>query len=153
MYKSDRIVLRLAACLVLGLPLTGFTQGPGTNTVTATCSTATAIGPTSAVGVFTTEYVGPQTIEVGTLGLCSASCTIGPGGSCGPSGPVLSSCAGGTPFSIVPGGIDFDTLTLIQITAGQATPQAVPLGPWVPLGSALAMILLAIVWQLRRRRR
>lgn len=152
MYESYRTMLRLAACLVLGLPLTGLAQGgPGTNTVTATCTTATAIGPTSAVGAFTTEYVGPQTIQVGTRGLCTASCTIGTGGTCGASGPLLTSCAGGTPFSIVAGGIDFDTLTLTQIMAAQATPQAIPLGPWVPLGSALAMILLATVWQLRRR--
>ena len=149
MYKSYRIVLGLAACLVLGLPLTGFAQG--TNTVTATASTATAIGPTSAVGVFSTAFVGPQTILTGTLGLCTASCTIGAGGTCGVSRPVLTSCAGGTPFPIVGGGIDVDTLTLTQITARQATPQAVPLGPWVPLGSALTMLLLAVLWQRRRR--
>jgi hypothetical protein len=151
MRNSCRIILRLAAWLVLGLPLAGFAQG--TNTITTTVTTASAIGPSNAVQVTTVMFVGPQTILTGALGLCTASCTIGPGGTCGVSRPVLTGCAGGTPFVIAPGGVDFDTLTLTQITAAQATPQAVPLSPWVPMGSALGLALLAILWRLQRVRR
>jgi hypothetical protein len=134
--------------LALCLPASAFAQA----NITTTSTTATAIGPTSAVSVWTTQYVGPQTIQVGNRGLCTASCTIGTGGTCGASMPVLTGCASGTPFPIVAGGIDFDTLTLTQITGAQLTPQAVPLRPWVPLGSAAAVALLVLVWRRRASR-
>lgn len=145
MHRCYRCLLWLALCL----PVSTGAQTP-TNTVTATNTTATALGPTSAVAVWTTAYIGPQTIQVGAFGLCTASCTIGTGGTCGASPPVLTGCAGGTPWPIAAGGVNYDTLVLTQIAVAQATPQPVPLGPWLPLGSALAVFLLAVLWRRQR---
>jgi hypothetical protein len=147
-HNSNRTVVWLAAWFVLGLPLTVFAQ-TGT---TYTNSFATVIGPSNAVAAFTTTYIGPQTIKVGTLGLCTASCTIGPGGTCGGAGPVLTGCAGGTPLVLEAGGTDIDTLLVTQVTALQA-PQPIPLSPWLPIASAIGLALLAFVRLSRRIRR
>jgi hypothetical protein len=106
-------------------------------------SQATVIGPTNNVQIWTTAYHGPQALLVGDLGACTASCTIG---NCGDTRPVLTKCDSGTPFVVPPGSINFDTLTLGQITASQAMYQRI-MQPWGIVVVALGGGLLGTIWR------
>jgi hypothetical protein len=149
----------------------GATAAQGTNTTTTTVSTSVGAGSMNAVFVWTSATVGAiggTTIPIGNQGTCTippgpypnANCSLfgGTGAVADPfqfvcSSPLtLSACSlPGTPFFVPAGGVDFDTHTHAQAAAG-ALPAAVPLGPWVPVGSALAVMALALAWRRRASR-
>ncbi len=110
--------------------------------------------------------IGPQTIHINDLGLCTLARPPYP--TCDPpsgTGTVadpfvytcssipISNCTSGTTFALADGQVDID-FHLHTETAGAVVSAAapVPLNPWVPIGSALGVALLAVAWQLRRRR-
>jgi hypothetical protein len=67
----------------------------------------------STVTVTTTAFVGPQCLGVGNRDTAqSVPC---PPVACGGAPPASSSPCFGTPFPIVPGGTDFDTLTHTEV--------------------------------------
>ncbi len=75
----------------------------------------------STVTVTTTQYVGPQCLGVGNRDTAqSVPC---PPAACGGSPPASSSPCFGTPFPIVPGGVDFDTLIHTEIFVNRVPTQ------------------------------
>ena len=153
---------RLLLCLAVCLPTVALGQGSVNSTVTN--STCTAYGLTDTLLVQLEESIGPGTILVGDRG----SCTLQPPApGCGTgtlsdpydaenpacSEPVLASFTAGTPFDVVAGttNLNINQVTFIPTAAAQgSTP--VPLGPWVPLGSGLGIVLLALLWSRRAGR-
>jgi uncharacterized protein (TIGR03382 family) len=147
------------------LPFATFAQ----NNTFVTSSTSSSAGAANAVYSFITDTVGPQTLFINARGLCTLqgppfpTCTLSGGTgtaatpflySCsGNTGPPISGCTSGTAFVLTPGQIDTNLDTHTE-TIGAAIPVGtpIPLDPWVPIGSALGVALLAIGWQLRRRR-
>jgi hypothetical protein len=78
-----------------------------TDTLTSTTQTVKTGSMVTGTSVTTTEYIGPQTINIGDYGVCQ-------------SYPPPTGCTiGGTPFFIPAGGQDTDTffLTLVDIFA------------------------------------
>ena len=76
-----------------------------TDTLTSTTQTVKTGSMVTGTSVTTTEYIGPQTINIGDYGVCQ-------------SYPPPTGCTiGGTPFFIPAGGQDTDTffLTLVDI--------------------------------------
>ena len=162
MHNTYRIVL----CLFLVLPVTAFAQ---TNTTTFTSSASSEIipGSTPSVYIATTSYIGPQTIRTGSQTGCMltvspppAGCTLSGGGgtlsnpfayACSSTLP-LTGCSGGTLFAIASGATDIDTF-LLTVDPLPRTAQPVPLSPWVPLVSAIVVMLLLIVRRFRLARR
>ena len=158
---------RFVCCFLLWLPLSVLgAPGPRTNTTFAT-STSVGIGPTNATFVWITHTIGPAFISIGDFGTCTippgpypnANCTLN-GGSGTTADPFSFTCASplalsgcslpGTPFVVAPGYDDFDGHTHTQRAAVAALPAVpMPLGPWVPLGSAIGVALLALLWQSR----
>ncbi len=150
---------RTLLCLALCLPTVALGQG-GSNT-TITNSTCTAYGLTDTPLVLLEETMGPGTILIGDRGSCTLQPPV-PGCGTGTvsdpydaenpacSGAVVASFTAGTPFEVLAGtnNINVNTVTFIPTAAAQrSTP--VPLGPWVPLGSGLGIVLLALLWSHR----
>jgi hypothetical protein len=77
----------------------GPTLVSSTNTTSSTTNTVETGSMVTGTPVTVTLYIGPQTINIGDLGVCQ-------------SYPPLTGCTGGTPFAIPPGGQDYDTLTV-----------------------------------------
>ena len=65
--------------------------------------------------ITTTYYVGPQTISIDDHGICQ-SYTPGDGQSVP---PILTGCSLSTPFTLLAGQVDFDTLTVTPYTINQ----------------------------------
>ena len=154
--------LRLVVLTAVWLPLAAFAQGSATTTFST--SYATGFGSTNAIFHTTTSTIGPSTILIGERGTCSIpsgppypNCTLG-GGSGTTSDPFSYSCTVAPPltgctlpgqqFVVNVGTINFDTAIFSQTALVAQTPLPIPL-PWVPLGSAIAIMLLAV---LRRQR-
>jgi uncharacterized protein (TIGR03382 family) len=163
-----RTHLRVLLWFSLLLPFAAIAQS--NNQTVVSNSTSSSVGGTNAVYSFITTTVGPTTIYIGARGLCTLqgppfpSCTFSglgdgtPGnpfnyGCSGNTGPPVTGCSAGTPFIVAGGQVDID-IDVHTETIGAAGPIAapIPLDPWVPIGSALGVALLAIGWQLRRRR-
>jgi hypothetical protein len=142
MYRGHDIALWLPTWLVLGLPLVAFAETTGTK------SQATVVGPSNNVQIWTTPYHGPQTLLVGDLGFCAASCTIV---TCGDSRPVLTGCTGGEPFVVPPGSLNFDTLTLGQITATEHEQSIWQ--RWLWIAAIPISALLGLGWRRLRAKR
>jgi uncharacterized protein (TIGR03382 family) len=159
--------VRVLVWLALLLPCAAFAQTNSSNIVTN--STSSSVGATNAVYFFITTSIGPTTLYIGARGLCNLqgppfpSCTFigGTGtaanpfnyGCSGNSGPPVTGCSSGTPFILASGQTDINAHTDTQIAGPAGSVAApIPLDPWVPIGSALGVALLAIGWQLRRRR-
>lgn len=144
------------------------TETAGTNATIVTNSTSSSVGATNAVYYFVTTTIGPQTIFFNALGLCTlqgppfANCTLGSGTgtaadpfsySCsGDTGPPVTGCTSGTAFVLAPGQVDINTDLHTETIGAVFAAAPIPLDPWVPIGSALGVALLAVAWQLRRRR-
>ncbi|HYL78864.1 MAG TPA: hypothetical protein VEU96_32035 [Bryobacteraceae bacterium] len=99
------------------ITITGPTQiSSNTSQVNSQTNTVQTNKQTTSVVVGTKEFVGPATITVGNLGICTAFTfdSVSPTYA-NPTGCSLP----GTPFAIVAGGIDFDTRTLTQATVSQ----------------------------------
>ena len=153
--------------LALLLPISVFAQG--NNQTVFSNTTSASIGSTNAIFVSVSTYIGPQTIIINNLGLCTLApppypnCSLNSGTgtvadpfsySCNGAGSIpISSCTSGTAFTLAGGQVDIDVHTHTE-SAGPVGFVAVPvpLAPWVPIGSALGVALLAIGWQLRGRR-
>ena len=75
-----------------------------TNTTSSTTNTVQTGSMVTGTSVTVTVYIGPVTINIGDLGVCQ-------------SYPPLTGCTGGTPFTLLAGQSDFDTLfvTLVDI--------------------------------------
>jgi hypothetical protein len=166
--NSVRNLRRVVLWLVLLLPISAFAQ---TNQTVFSNTTSSSVGATNAVFTGVTTYVGPQTIFVGARGVCTLqpppypNCTL-TGGTGTAADPLLyncpgagsiptSGCAAGTPFTLAGGQVDIDLYQHTETAGaagGGAVATPVPLDPWVPIGSALGVALLAIGWQLRGRR-
>jgi hypothetical protein len=73
-----------------------------TDTLSSTTNTVQTGSMVTGTSVTTTEYFGPQTINIGDLGVCQ-------------SYPPLIGCTGGTPFTLAAGQFDFDTLTVTLV--------------------------------------
>ena len=116
---------------------------------------------------FVTTNFGPATIFINDRGLCTLegppfpSCTLSGGTgapdspfdySCTGSGPPIANCTSGTPFTLAGGQVDIDVDTHTVTTGAVPAAASVLFNPWVPIGSALGVALLAVGWQLRRRR-
>ncbi len=160
--------VRVLAWFSLLLPVVAFAQGSNNQTVFSN-STSSSVGATNASYIFVSTIVGPKTIFINDRGLCTLqgppfpNCTLTGGSgaavdpfqySCpGNTGPPITACSSGTSFVLAGGQVDVDVDTH-TVTAGATVPAVapVPLNPWVPIGSALGVALLAIAWQLRRRR-
>jgi hypothetical protein len=81
-----------------------------TSQVSSTTNTVQT-GSSTQFFVSTTLFIGPQTIPTGNLGICQSYVLNGA------NRPTLTGCVpGGTPFNIVAGGQDFDTLTFSLVT-------------------------------------
>ena len=157
-------VARLFAVALAGLCVTlpPSASGQATNT-TITTSSATQVGTTNSVYVWITETIGPGSITVGELSGCRL---VGqpPFAGCNPEGGsgtiadpfafscstplALTGCTGGTPFQVLAGTINVNAHTQIVIAVATVS-SAVPLGPWLPLASATAVLLAFAL--LRRR--
>jgi uncharacterized protein (TIGR03382 family) len=162
-----RNYLRILLWFAFSLPCATFAQS--NNVTNFSNSTSSSVGATNAVSAFATTTVGPQTIFINARGLCTLqgppfpTCTLTGGtgtattpflyACTGNTGPPITGCSSGTPFILAGGQIDIDLDTHTE-TIGAAIPVGapIPLDPWVPIGSALGVALLAIGWQLRRRR-
>ncbi len=149
------------------LPLLAFGQGSSNSSVTT--STSSQTGPINAQYVVLEDTIGPQTIIIGSRTGCTlvppptlANCnpTSGTGT---PGDPyqclylptaVLVGCSGGTIYNVVAGTTNANahvqTVSAVAATPGAAQP--VPLGPWVPIGSAIGVGLLALLRQRRAAR-
>ena len=159
---------RSIACALLGLvsllPLLAFGQGTSNNTITT--STSSQTGPINALYVVSEDTIGPGTINIGSRSGCTlvppptlANCipTSGTGTTVDPyvcsNSPsrLVIGCSGGTSFIVLAGttNLNVHTQTVSAVAATTGTAQPVPLGPWVPIGSAIGVGLLA----LRRHRR
>ena len=145
------------------LPLLVFGQSSND---TFTTSTSSQTGPINAQYLVLEDSIGPVTISVGNR----IGCTLVPSpnlANCNPTGgtgttvdPYVCSnspsrlvigCSGGTSFIVLAGttNLNVHTQTVSAVAATTGTAQPVPLGPWVPIGSAIGVGLLA----LRRHRR
>ena len=159
----NRVLVPLWVALLL--PVVALAQS--INQTVISNSTSSSVGSANAVYAFVTTTVGPATIFIDARGLCTlegppfAGCTFtgGTGApatpfdyTCTGGGPPVSNCTSGTPFVLAGGQVDVD-LDTHTVTAGATVPAVapVPLNPWVPIGSALGVALLAVAWQLRRR--
>jgi hypothetical protein len=146
------------------LPVPVFAQ---TNATIVTNTSSSSLGATNAVFHVVTTRIGPATIFIGARGLCTFATPPVP--SCAPTsgtGTVadpfiygclytvpITNCALDTPFVLAAGQVDIDTYVHTQtVGAAGSVAAPIPLDPWVPIGSALGVALLAIGWQLRRRR-
>ena len=162
-----RNYLRILLWLALLLPIPAFAQV--TNGTVFSNSTSSSVGATNVYFDFVTTYVGPQTIFIGVRGNCTLqgppfpNCTLtgGTGTAASPyvyscsanSGPPITGCASGTAFVVAGGQLDIDVDAHTEtIAAAGPVAAPIPLDPWVPIGSALGVALLAVAWQLRRRR-
>ena len=162
--NSMRIFCRVVLWWALLLPISAFAQG--TNQTIFTNTTSASVGATNAIFGSVSTRIGPQTIHINDLGLCTLAPPPYP--TCDPpsgTGTVadpfvytcssipISNCTSGTTFALAEGQVDID-FHLHTETAGAVVSAAapVPLNPWVPIGSALGVALLAVAWQLRRRR-
>ena len=153
---------RALLCLALCTPTVALGQGGTNNTVTT--STCTAYGLTDSQLIQLEDTVGPGTILIGDRGSCTLQppvpgCGTGtlsdPYDSVNPacSAAVVASFTAGTAFEVLAGtsNINVNTVSFIPTAAAQgSTP--VPLGPWVPLGSGLGIVLLALLWSRRAGR-
>jgi hypothetical protein len=160
---------RLLIGIALWLPLVTF-AAVGSNSTTATNTTSRGIGPNHAQFVWSTVTVGPATLAIGDLGTCAippgpypnANCPNSYGGSGTVLDPFLYGCTTpltlsgctlpGTPFVIALGGMDVDTHTHTQTALVAQAAVATPLDPWVPIGSAIAILLLVLGWRRRTAR-
>ena len=148
----------LLSCLALCWSSVALGQGSNS---TFTSSTCTAYGVNGALTALSKLAVGPDTILIGDRGSCTLQppapgCGTGTiadpyHADCGNPMGVATSTAG-TPFEVVAGSTNIDTiiitLTPVPISPVQPSPP-VPLGPWLPLGSGLGILLLALL-RLRR---
>ena len=73
-----------------------------TNTPSSTTNTVQTGSMVTGMSVTHTVYFGPQTINIGDLGVCQ-------------SYPPLTGCTGGTPLTLGAGQTDFDTLTVTLV--------------------------------------
>ncbi len=136
--------------------------GTNTSTTTPLSSRPVAI---NAIYVGIQQTIGPGSILVGTLVGCTlvgsppfpgCSFVSGTGTAGDPfafscSGPVpLAGCSGQS-FTVLAGTNNFNIQTHTVTAAAVVATQQVPLGPWVPVASAGAVLLAALL--LRRRRR
>ncbi len=153
---------RLLLCLAVCMPTVALGQ-TGSNTTT-TNSTCTAYGVTDNLLLLLEETIGPTSILIGDRGSCTLQppvpgCGTGtvsdPYDSANPacSAAVVASFTAGTSFEVLAGtvNLNINQVTFIPTAAAQgSTP--VPLGPWVPLGSGLGIVLLALLWSRRAGR-
>lgn len=161
-----RNYLRILLCLALWLPVAAFAQT--TNTTNYSNSSSSSVGATNAVYDFVTTTVGPATAFIDDRGVCTLqgppfpNCTLGGGtgtaadpfqyACSGNTGPPITGCTSGTAFVLAGGQIDIDLDTHTETIGSASVAAPIPLDPWVPIGSALGVALLAMAWQLRRRR-
>ena len=155
---------RVVLWWALLLPVSAIAQS--SNQTIFTNTTSASVGATNALFYSVSTRIGPQTIHINDLGLCTLApppyTTCDPPSGTGTvadpfvrtcSSIPVSNCTSGTTFALASGQVDID-FHLHTETAGPvasvATP--VPLNPWVPIASAIGVALLAIGWQLRRRR-
>lgn len=166
MRTSRRPFVCLLACLISPFAASALAQP--TNTTSESSATEIAAGATPSVYVWTTTYIGPQTIRIGAQTGCVASESLPPAG-CTPSGGTgtrsdpfayscgaipLSGCAGGSLLSIVPGGEDIDTFVFsVDPPLPPVEVQAVPLSSWVPVLTAVLVLLCALIFWRRRATR
>ena len=166
--RTTKIRIRLLVPVLFAmllLPVAAVAQS--NNQTVFSNSSSTSVGSANAVYVFVTTTVGPATIFINDRGLCTLegppfpSCTFSGGTgapdspfdySCTGSGPPIANCTSGTPFTLAGGQVDIDVDTHTVTTGAVPAAASVPLNPWVPIGSALGVALLAVGWQLRRRR-
>ena len=162
-----------------GVNLTGPTQISTTTAQSSTQTNTVTTGTQTQTLLNTGNFVGPFTFNTGNLGVCqsytlSQASTTGSGLQS--SGyPLLAGCSlPGTPFTIVGGGIDFDTQTLSLVTisqtatatntflttaiyeingSGTPTPPATPLPPSLFLAMTGVATLGFSEWRRRRRAR
>ena len=154
-------IMVAALWVVVTLPSLAF----GETGTTFTTSSSSQTGTINAHYIFTTNALGPTSINIGALTGCTLvgsppfpGCILdsGTGTSGDPfiftcSSPLtLTGCSGGTPFAVVSGTQNFDSHTQTVVAVATASTQPVPLGPWVPLVSAGGVLLTALL--LRRRK-
>jgi hypothetical protein len=160
---ASRAIIVALLWLAGALPLLVF--GATTNT-TLTTSTSSQTGPINAYYVFLEDTIGPGTIFIGARSGCTlvpppsiANCNPA-GGSGTPGDPyqcsspplvVLTGCSGGTQFQVLAGTANLNVHTQSVIAVAAAPTQAVPLGPWVPVGSGVGVLLAALLWRRRRQ--
>ncbi len=162
---AARPIARKLPGLVSLLPLLAFGQSIQNTTVST--STSSQTGPINAQYVLLEDTIGPQTISIGsrtgctlvpppTLANCNPTSGAGTTGdpyicSTPPPSTVVAGCNGGTTFIVLAGTVNVNvhTQTVSAVAAIPSAAQPVPLGPWVPIGSAIGVGLLAL---LRHRR-
>ena len=103
------------------LSFTGPTQLSSKQSTSSGTNTVQNITGAQVLSVTTTEYVGPQTLDIGDHGYCQSVTLPTP-----PAYPVFNGCTGGSlaPLSIFGAGytagtFDKDTLTVYQVTIAQ----------------------------------
>jgi len=158
--NAPRIIIAIA--LTLGLPPLAFSQ-----VWTESTTTSHSTGPTNSTYAWSVRRFGPATVITGDVGSCTLQSPPYPAcalvaGTGMPADPFFFSCSSaltvtgctlpGVPIDLLPGQRDVNTHFHLQL-AGAATPtQPVPLAPWVPVGSALVVALVAFAAQRRARR-
>ena len=158
--------LFLFAVILLVPALDALGQGGVSNT-TITASSSSSIGATNQEFVWIEEAIGPADIFIGDFGSCPITRPLDPntygchalGGSGTVSDPFWGICSSncsntGTPFNVPSGynNLNYHTHTVIA-QGTTVTQKPVPLGPWVPLGSAFGIGLLALARSYRQSRR
>ena len=114
----------------------------GTSTQTVEYSFA---GPSNFIDAITEEIVGPQTVVTPASGLCTASCSIGPQGTCAANVlPTMTNCSiASSTCSLGAGNTILRTSGFIQFVPLSA--REVPLLQWLPLLIG-ALLLVASLW-------
>ena len=159
-------VHRIFLCLVAFLPVVVWAQPSNTFST----SNSIGVGATNATYTWNELTFGPDTITIGDLGTCSIpappnpSCTLSGGSgtvadpygyTCMPPLPLSQCSQSGTPYTVQDGDTHINTHTHRQTAAAVSEPGAatpVPLGLWVPIGSALGIGLLVLLWSRRLRK-
>ena len=126
---------------------------------TFTYSFSSQQGALNARYLWISEAIGPMSIVIGSLSGCTlvgsppfAGCNPHGGSGTvddpfvfGCSAPLpLAGCTGGVPYTVFAEFVNLDIRTHTVVAAGAAT-AAVPIGPWVPIGSAVGVLLASLL--------
>lgn len=154
--QAVKYLYRSVLCLTLCWSSVALGQPPSFDSFTN--SSCTAYGVTGSLIIQAEVMFGPATILIGDRGSCTlqppaAGCGTGTFADpydpdCGePLG--IASFTAGTSYAVIAGETNYNTntvtLTPVAVTPVQ-TSTPVPLGPWVPLGSGLGLVLLTLLW-------
>jgi hypothetical protein len=158
--NAPRVTIIVIA-LTLGLPPLVCAQ-VWTESTTMSHST----GPTNSTYVWSILRFVPATVITGDLGSCTLQSPPYPAcvlvaGIGTPADPFFYNCSSaltvtdctlpGLPIDLLPSQRDINTHFPMQVAEAATLTQPVPLAPWVPIGSALVMALVAFAAQPRAR--